>query len=207
MAEEKQCPRPGNSVFEKWEALAVMATNGDEDSAKWLYVRNLPEDAKSYIWFKQFHLHGDVVRASFFGWKKGQERWCLAECGTKWEAISLKKELDGKDLGGDNPLSVKTVTNKEKDELVAKQGDKGDAGSEDTSKDKKEKADKDKRSRSGSKKSKRSQSGSKRKRSSSKRKQSQRQQKEAQPQWQPAQAQPESLQAKAQPKSKWTQKE
>ena len=24
---------------EKWEALAVMATNGDEDSAKWLYVR------------------------------------------------------------------------------------------------------------------------------------------------------------------------
>ncbi|OLP99294.1 DEAD-box ATP-dependent RNA helicase 3, chloroplastic [Symbiodinium microadriaticum] len=94
---------------EKWEALAVMATNGDEDSAKWLYVRNLPEDAKSYIWFKQFHLHGDVVRASFFGWKKGQERWCLAECGTKWEAISLKKELDGKDLGGDNPLSTDSV--------------------------------------------------------------------------------------------------
>jgi len=27
-----------------------------------------------YIWFKQFHLHGEVVRASFFGWKKGQER-------------------------------------------------------------------------------------------------------------------------------------
>ncbi|CAJ1419662.1 unnamed protein product, partial [Effrenium voratum] len=63
---------------------------------------NLPDDAKSYMWFKQFHLHGDVVRASFFGWKKGQERWCLAEPraqgvrsarasreGNRWEVVRV----------------------------------------------------------------------------------------------------------------------
>ena len=65
-------------------------------------------------------------------------------CSSKWEAISLKKELDGKDLGADAPLSVpglvrfealpcheaKTITSKEKDELVAKQNEKGDVALE-----------------------------------------------------------------------------
>ena len=114
---------PGlSAVMPEEEPVAESGKDDGEDAgAKWMVVKNLPGEAKGYAWFKKYGSVGTVHRANFYGFRKGQVRWCVAECGSAEQAAALVKELDGTDAGGEKPLSARAIDTKEKAD-IAKQG-------------------------------------------------------------------------------------
>lgn len=93
----------------------------DDGGKRYLMVRHLPEAAKGYTWFKRYSAVGEVTKASFYGFRKGQVRWCVAEAASPKAAAALVKELQGKDVGADKPIACEVISSREKEDLE-KQG-------------------------------------------------------------------------------------
>lgn len=103
------------------ESCGEPEDGGGSESRRWLHVKHLPEPAKGWTWFKRYGAIGTVKSAAFYGLRKGQLRWALAECANANDASALVRELNDQDLGAGHVVSAKAITLKEREEL-ARQG-------------------------------------------------------------------------------------
>ncbi|CAK0883750.1 unnamed protein product, partial [Prorocentrum cordatum] len=102
--------------------------NGD---SMFVVVRNLPEAARGYSWFKRCGADVDVVKAEFFGLKPGQPRWAICEARDADEASSMVKALDGFDTKLDKPLAAEAVGREAREKLAGRRENaKGRPGAE-----------------------------------------------------------------------------
>jgi len=92
---------------------------GFEAGLRWLLVEHLPDSAKGYTWFKRFSKVGTVERAVFYGLRKGQMRWAIAECTDESHAAALVTRIHGDAaFGNERPVSARVIDFKEKEALM-----------------------------------------------------------------------------------------
>merc|ERR1719221_1597489 len=113
------------------EGDEIVDLDAEAAALRWVHVQGLPESAKGWQWFKRYSEICNVKSASFFGLRRGEQRWAICEVATAEEATALVKELDGTTLMGcDKPVSAKAVVQEESETILkrAKEESRGHSG-------------------------------------------------------------------------------